>query len=167
MIETLQTNVGEILIRVLAAAIIGGFIGYERRVHHKAIGIAGMMLVAIGSSTYMLLAKHLAQTDPASISRTLQGLMSGIGFLGGAVIFKSGMDVKGIKAAAAVWITGAIGLAIGTSYWWLGLTVGAVTMVVLFVADLFPDPVREIKQEAVPTTDAAAGYFKTEKQDKK
>ena len=147
MIETLQTNVGEILIRVLAAAIIGGFIGYERRVHHKAIGIAGMMLVAIGSSTYMLLAKHLAQTDPASISRALQGLMSGIGFLGGAVIFKSGFDVKGIKAAAAVWITGAIGLAIGTSYWWLGVTVGAVTITVLYVADLFPDPVREDKQE--------------------
>ena len=147
MIETLQTNVGEILIRVLAAAIIGGFIGYERRVHHKAIGIAGMMLVAIGSSTYMLLAKHLAQTDPASISRALQGLMSGIGFLGGAVIFKSGFDVKGIKAAAAVWITGAIGLAIGTSYWWLGATVGAVTITVMYVSDLFPDPVREEKQE--------------------
>ncbi|PYS88669.1 MAG: hypothetical protein DMF64_19910 [Acidobacteria bacterium] len=167
MSESAPATVLEILVRLVAAAVIGGLIGYERRVHHKAIGIAGMMLVAIGSATYMLLAKHLAQTDPAAISRTLQGLLGGIGFLGGAVIFKSGMDVKGIKAAAAVWITGAIGLAIGTSYWWLGLTVGAVTMVVLFVADLFPDPVREIKQEAVPTTDAAVGYWKTGKQDKK
>jgi len=160
MIETFQTNVGEILIRVLAAAIIGGLIGYERRVHHKAIGIAGMMLVAIGSSTYMLLAKHLAQTDPASISRALQGLMSGIGFLGGAVIFKSGFDVKGIKAAAAVWITGAIGLAIGTSYWWLGVTVGAVTITVLYVADLFPDPVREDKQEDDEAEDDKASHRK-------
>ena len=167
MNESVPVTVLGILVRLVAAAVIGGLIGYERRVHHKAIGIAGMMLVAIGSATYMLLAKHLAQTDPAAISRTLQGLLGGIGFLGGAVIFKSGMDVKGIKAAAAVWITGAIGLAIGTSYWWLGLTVGAVTMVVLFVADLFPDPVREIKQEAVPTTDAAVGYWKTGKQDKK
>ena len=160
MIETFQTNVGEILIRVLAAAIIGGLIGYERRVHHKAIGIAGMMLVAIGSSTYMLLAKHLAQTDPASISRALQGLMSGIGFLGGAVIFKSGFDVKGIKAAAAVWITGAIGLAIGTSYWWLGVTVGAVTITVLYVADLFPDPVREDKREDGEAEDEKGGHRK-------
>jgi putative Mg2+ transporter-C (MgtC) family protein len=167
MNESVPATVLEILVRLVAAAVIGGLIGYERRVHHKAIGIAGMMLVAIGSATYMLLAKHLAQTDPAAISRTLQGLLGGIGFLGGAVIFKSGMDVKGIKAAAAVWITGAIGLAIGTSYWWLGLTVGAVTMCVLFVSDLFPDPVREVKQEAVPTTDADAGYWKTEKQDKK
>lgn len=160
MIETLQTTVGEILIRVLAAAIIGGLIGYERRVHHKVPGIAGMMLVAIGSSTYMLLAKHLAQTDPASISRALQGLMSGIGFLGGAVIFKSGFDVRGIKAAAAVWITGAIGLAIGTSYWWLGATVAAVTITVMYVSDLFPDPVREEKQEDNAAEDNEAGHKK-------
>jgi putative Mg2+ transporter-C (MgtC) family protein len=95
----------------------------------------------------MLLAAHLAAVDPSSISRTVQGFLSGIGFLGGAVIFKSGFDVKGIKAAAAVWITGAVGLAIGTSYWWLGVTVGVVTAIILFVADSFPDEVREAKQE--------------------
>lgn len=63
------------------------------------------------------------------------------------MIFKSGLDVKGIKAAAAVWITGALGLAIATSYWWLGITVGLVTAGVMFVADSFPDEVREEKQE--------------------
>jgi putative Mg2+ transporter-C (MgtC) family protein len=62
-------------------------------------------------------------------------------------MFKSGYDVKGVKAAAAVWITGAIGLAIGTSYWWLGITVGVVTFLVMFVADSFPDPEREKLQQ--------------------
>ena len=147
MIESLQTTVPDILVRLLAAGFIGGLIGFERRAHHKAIGIAGMMLIAIGSTTFMLLAKQLSESDPASISRTLQGLLSGIGFLGGAVIFKSGYDVRGVKAAAAVWITGAIGLAIGTSYWWLGITVGGVTFLVMFVADSFPDPEREEKLE--------------------
>ncbi len=52
---------------------------------------------------------RLTAADPSSVSRTLQGFLSGIGFLGGAVIFKSGFDVKGIKAMAAVWITGAVG----------------------------------------------------------
>ena len=107
-----------------------------------------MVLIAIGSTTYMLLARHLMQTDPASVSRTLQGFLSGIGFLGGAVIFKSGFDVKGIKAAAAVWITGALGLATATSYWPLGITVGIVTAVIIFVADSFPDEVREENQES-------------------
>lgn len=161
MIESLQTSVAEILVRLLAAGLIGGFIGFERRAHHKAIGIAGMTLIAIGSATFMLLAKHLSLTDPSSISRTLQGLLSGIGFLGGAVIFKSGTDVKGIKAAAAVWITGAIGLAIGTSYWWLGITVGVVTAGVMFISDSFPDPVREAKQEGITIEGDAAGYGKT------
>ena len=137
----------DILLRLCAAAILGAAIGFERRVHHKAIGIAGMVLIAIGSTTYMLLGRHLAETDPSSLSRTLQGFLSGIGFLGGAVIFKSGFDVKGIKAAAAIWITGALGLAIGTSYWGLGLVVGVVTAIVLFIADTFPDEVREKKQE--------------------
>ncbi len=140
-------EVFEILIRLLSAGLIGGFIGYERRLHHRAIGVAGMVLIAVGSVTYMLLALHLSEADPSSISRTLQGFLSGIGFLGGAVVFKSGFDVKGIKAAAAVWITGAVGLAIATSYWWLGVIVGAVTAVIMFVSDTFPDPVREEKQE--------------------
>ena len=156
--ESFQT-VSEILLRLAAAGFIGGLIGFERRAHHKAIGIAGMVLIAIGSTTFMLLAKHLSLTDPASISRTLQGLLSGIGFLGGAVIFKSGYDVRGVKAAAAVWITGAIGLAIGTSYWWLGVTVGAVTFAVMFAADSFPDPEREEKMDSPDDKAGDVGPF--------
>jgi putative Mg2+ transporter-C (MgtC) family protein len=64
--------------------------------------------------------------------------MQGIGFLGGAVIFRGGTDVRGIKTAAAVWITGASGLAIGTGYWVLGLTVGVATALILLITDLFP-----------------------------
>src|SRR6187401_80129 len=143
----MAAEVLDILMRLLAAGCLGACIGFERRMHHKAIGIAGMVLIAIGSTTYMLLGRHLADIDPSSISRTLQGFLSGIGFLGGAVIFKSGFDVKGIKAAAAIWIAGALGLAIATSYWPLGLVAGVVTAVILFVADSFPDEVREEKQE--------------------
>ena len=85
--EPIQMTVSDILLRLLIAAIIGGAIGYERRIHHKAIGVAGMMLVAIGSSTYMLLSKHLAGSDPSAISRSIQGVLQGIGFLGGAANF--------------------------------------------------------------------------------
>jgi putative Mg2+ transporter-C (MgtC) family protein len=148
----LQLEALDIFLRLCAAGFLGIVIGFERRVHHKAIGIAGMMLISIGSTTYMLLARHLAETDPAAISRTLQGFLSGVGFLGGAVIFKSGFDVKGIKAAAAIWITGALGLAIATSYWPLGLVAGAITALTLFVADSFPDEVREEKQEPEANT---------------
>ena len=149
----MATEVLDIMMRLVAAGFLGACIGFERRIHHKAIGIAGMVLIAIGSTTYMLLGRHLAELDPSSISRTLQGFLSGIGFLGGAVIFKSGFDVKGIKAAAAVWITGAVGLAIATSHWLLGMTVGLVTVLVMFAADRLPDPVRTEKQEPKPRPD--------------
>jgi putative Mg2+ transporter-C (MgtC) family protein len=138
MTEATELPVLVILSRLALAGVIGGLIGYERRLHHKAIGISGMMLVAIGSAAYMLLAKHLASDDPAALSRALQGLLQGIGFLGGAVIFKGGTDVHGIKTAAAIWITGAIGLSIGTWFWWLGVVVGLATAAILFVAAMLP-----------------------------
>lgn len=143
--ETVQLTIAQMLMRLVIAGVIGAMIGYERRLHHKAIGIAGMVLVAVGSATYMLLAKHLSASDPATLSRALQGMLQGIGFLGGAVIFKSGTDVRGIKTAAAIWITGAIGLSIGTWFWGLGVLVGVVTAVVLFVADLLPGANREVE----------------------
>lgn len=147
MNETEMLTVPMILIRLLIAGIIGGMIGYERRMHHKSIGIAGMVLVAVGSAGYMLLAKHLSGSDPASLSRAVQGMLQGIGFLGGAVIFKGGTDVRGIKTAAAIWITGAIGMAIATWFWWLGVIIGLMTATILLVADLFPGARQQAEQE--------------------
>lgn len=105
----------------------GGAWGSDRlcaSLHNQAIRVAGMMLVAMGRASYMRLAS--------------QGLLQGIGFLGGAVIFKTGTDVRGIKTAAAIWITGAIGLAIGTWFWRLGIIVGCATALILLISDLLP-----------------------------
>jgi putative Mg2+ transporter-C (MgtC) family protein len=70
--------------------------------------------------------------------------------LGGAVIFKGGTDVHGIKTAAAIWITGAVGLAIGSWFWWLGVTVGSATALILFFADRVPTPEPESTSEEQP-----------------
>lgn len=148
MDEYVALTVPTILVRLIGASIVGALIGYERRMNHKSIGVAGMMLVALGSATYMLLAQHLTASDPSAVGRLLQGFFSGIGFLGGAVIFKGGTDVRGIKTAAAIWITGAIGLAIGTSFYWLGLIVGVATAIILFIADMFPSTRQQIEEHA-------------------
>jgi putative Mg2+ transporter-C (MgtC) family protein len=124
-----------LITHLLLSGAVGAIIGYERRLRHKAIGVAGMVLVAVGSTTYMLLSRYVASVDPAAVGRAIQGLLQGIGFLGGAVIFKGGVDVRGIKTAAAIWITGAIGLAIGVDLLWLGVLVGVSTALVLFLAD--------------------------------
>ena len=143
----------QMLLRLLIAAVIGGVIGFERRARHKPIGIAGMMLVAIGSASYMMLAMYLSANDPAAVSRALQGLLQGIGFLGGAVIFKTGTTVQGIKTAAAIWITGAIGLAIGTWFWVLGVIVGLATALILYVTDDLLAP-KERTDDPTTTTSA-------------
>ena len=90
-----------------------------------------------------MLATRLTGSDPSAIGRAIQGLMQGIGFLGGAVIFKTGSTVRGIKTAATVWITGSIGLSIGTWFWLLGVTVGVFTFAILFITDLLPERERE------------------------
>src|SRR3954469_24787357 len=93
----MNTGAADIAAKICASGLMGGFIGWERRAHHKPIGVAGMILVAIGSTTYMLLAEKLAAADPSSVSRTLQGFLSGIGFLGGTVIFKAGLMLRGSR----------------------------------------------------------------------
>ena len=134
-----------ILLRLLIACVIGGILGYERRQRGqpKAIGIAGMMLVCGGSATYMLLAQHIAIDDPTAPGRAIQSILQGIGFLAGAVVFKSGTDVQGIKTATTIWIASAIGLATGTGLWWLALIVGSATVLLLFLTDLFSDRDRQ------------------------
>ncbi len=138
-----------ILLRLLLAAIIGGVLGYERRQRGqpKAIGIAGMMLVCGGSATYMLLAKYQAVDDPSAPGRAIQSVLQGIGFLAGAVIFKGGTDVQGIKTATTIWITSALGLATGTGLWWLALIVGGMVALILFLTDRFSDRGRQAEPE--------------------
>ncbi len=129
-----------ILLRLLLAAVLGGVLGYERqqRGQPKALGVAGMLLVAVGSTAYMLLAQQEAAQDRSAPGRAIQSVLQGIGFLAGAVLFKGGTDVKGIKTAATIWITSAIGLAVGTGFWWFGAIVGVTTLGILYVTDLFP-----------------------------
>ena len=139
-----------ILLRLLLAAVIGGVLGYERRQRGqpKAIGIAAMMLVAAGSATYMLLAEYIAITDPSAVGRAIQSILQGIGFLAGAVIFKGGTDVQGIKTATTIWIASAIGLATGTGLWWLAVMVGGATAIILFVTDRFSAGPRQADDRA-------------------
>ena len=126
-----------ILLRLLLAAILGGILGYERqeRGQPTAIGVAGMMLVCGGSATYMMLANHIAIGDDTAPGRAIQSILQGIGFLAGAVIFKGGTDVQGLKTATTIWIASAIGLATGTGLWWLALIVGGITAAILFLTD--------------------------------
>jgi putative Mg2+ transporter-C (MgtC) family protein len=107
-------QVTRILIRLLLAAILGGVLGYERESQGKAAGIRTHMLVAMGAALFVLV-PDLDGMVIADMSRVIQGIVTGIGFLGAGAIIKhrSEEDVQGLTTAAGIWMTAAIGVACG------------------------------------------------------
>lgn len=113
----------EILLRLTAAVLIGGLIGLDRNLRGKPSGIRTLGLVSLGTCVLTLgsmngLAAH-GQADPSSISRVIQGLITGIGFLGaGVIVHESGSDrIRGLTTAASIWITAILGILCGIGSW--------------------------------------------------
>lgn len=103
-----------VAIRLLIAALLGGFLGFERQKSGKAAGLRTHMLVALGAALFVLVPQQLGMTDEA-VSRVLQGLVAGVGFLGAGAILKVSEEgeIRGLTTAATVWLTAAIGVATG------------------------------------------------------
>lgn len=113
------TNVEEvtrILVRLLMAAVLGAVLGFEREHRGKSAGVRTHMLVSVGAALFVL-APSMAGADAQALSRVIQGIVAGIGFLGAGTILKgNGKDpshVKGLTTAAGLWMTAAIGTAAG------------------------------------------------------
>ena len=105
-----------ITVRLLIAALLGAILGFEREQKGKAAGVRTHMLVAMGAALFVLVPQMSgAQAD--AMSRVVQGVIAGIGFLGAGTILKGkdGDDshVKGLTTAAGLWMTAAIGVAAG------------------------------------------------------
>ncbi len=106
----------QVTVRLLMAALLGAVLGFEREMKGKAAGVRTHMLVAIGAALFVLVPR-MAGADDAALSRVVQGIVAGIGFLGAGTILK-GHDadaghVKGLTTAAGLWMTAAIGVAAG------------------------------------------------------
>lgn len=130
------TQIVRITLRLLIAGILGGLLGYEREQKGKSAGVRTHMLVAIGAALFVLIPQQ-AGASTADLTRVLQGLTAGVGFLGaGAIILGSKQeDTRGLTTAAGVWVTAAIGIAAG-----MGRESTAVlaTLVALFVLAVVP-----------------------------
>ncbi|RIK87682.1 MAG: methyltransferase [Planctomycetota bacterium] len=99
--------------RLVLAGILGGILGYERESKGKAAGLRTHMLVAIGSAVFVLVSQ--IDQSPDAMSRVIQGITAGIGFLGAGAIVKGrpGEEIHGLTTAAGIWMTAAIGVAAG------------------------------------------------------
>ncbi len=107
-------EVTRILLRLTLAAVLGGLLGIEREQKGKAAGVRTHMLVAMGAALFVLLSQQ-AGMPPSDLSRVVQGIIAGIGFLGAGTILKGDDEekVKGLTTAAGIWLTAAIGVAAG------------------------------------------------------
>ena len=104
-----------IAVRLSLAALLGFVLGFEREQQGKAAGVRTHMLVAIGSALFVLIPQQTGIV-PADMSRVIQGLVAGVGFLCAGTILKQGKDeshVQGLTTAAGLWMTAAIGMACG------------------------------------------------------
>src|SRR3954470_2462263 len=130
-----------IIVRLLVALAIGGMIGLERSMHGRPAGFRTHALVCLASALLMLVTVYQLHwmtevpldTIRADTTRMAQGIMTGIGFLGAGVIFKEGLNVRGLTTAASIWITSAIGILIGVGFYVPAVLGALITLAVLAV----------------------------------
>lgn len=129
-------QVTRITLRLLVAATLGGLLGYEREQQGKSAGVRTHMMVAIGAALFVLIPQQ-AGASSADLSRILQGLSAGVGFLGTGAIIMGNREVetRGLTTAASIWVTAAIGVAAG-----MGRETTAVlsTLIALLILSVVP-----------------------------
>ena len=133
-----------VLIRLFAAAILGAIIGLQRERAGKPAGLRTHILVTLGTTVFVV-ACSTSGMDSDGLSRVIQGIVTGLGFIGAGSILKlnNERDIKGLTTAAGIWMTAAIGVAVGLGTLGLAIIATAITLVVLKISD--PLDMDEIK----------------------
>ena len=123
-----------VFIRLLAATLLGAVVGYEREQTGKSAGLRTHMLVAVSSAMFVL-APLEAGMSASDVSRIIQGIATGIGFIGAGAILKvtSEREIQGLTTAAGIWLTAAVGLAAGLGRLGLAAIGVALAWIILYI----------------------------------
>jgi putative Mg2+ transporter-C (MgtC) family protein len=125
----------EIVLRLGAATLAGGLIGLNRDLQGKPIGLRTLGLVGLATAMVVVLAESFGNTDkvPDAISRVIQGILTGIGFLGaGVIVHRENLSrVQGLTSAACTWLTACIGIICGAGQWRIVTVALGITFLVL------------------------------------
>jgi putative Mg2+ transporter-C (MgtC) family protein len=127
----------EIILRIGAATLAGGAIGLNRDLHDKPIGLRTLGLVGLATATIVVLAATVDDVAkfPDATSRIIQGILTGIGFLGAGVIIhrENRSRVQGLTSAACTWLTACVGIVCGAGQWRVVAVALGITFTVLIV----------------------------------
>lgn len=118
-----------VILRLCLAMTVGAIIGWERQVAHKPAGLRTHMLVSFAAALFVLIPIQVTtdQEIPTVLSRVIQGITAGVGFLGGGEILRGTrpeshqLEIRGLTSAAAIWVSAALGVAAGCGLWQLSL----------------------------------------------
>jgi putative Mg2+ transporter-C (MgtC) family protein len=126
------TEFARAVVRLLVAALLGAVVGFERERAGKAAGLRTHMLVALGAALLMLAAAESGMTS-SDLSRIIQGVITGIGFLGAGSILKSEeeREIRGLTTAAGIWLTAGVGVAAGLGRWGTAAVAVAASWIIL------------------------------------
>ncbi len=126
--------------RLIIALIIGIIIGLERQMKKKPAGLRTNMLVCFASTLLVLVPIEIgaAEQNLDILGKIISGIITGVGFIGGGTILRES-EVKGLTSAATIWMTSALGIAVGCGLWQLGLAGAIVTWIILRVFDRWED----------------------------
>ena len=119
----------ELLLRLFLALIFGAIIGFEREYHSKAAGFRTITLISIGSALFTITSFKLGA--PSNFDRIASNIITGIGFIGAGVVFKDGASVSGLTTAATIWISAAMGMALGNGEYTVASTTLVLGIIVL------------------------------------
>jgi putative Mg2+ transporter-C (MgtC) family protein len=126
-------RIGHVTFAVAVAYALALPIGLDRQRSRAGLGLRTFPLVAVASCAYVLLALAAFPNDPSSRARIIQGLVTGIGFVGGGAILKQGLTIKGTATAASIWSTGAIGATVANGDYAIAIVVSAINLVTFLV----------------------------------
>jgi putative Mg2+ transporter-C (MgtC) family protein len=154
----------ELIVRILVGTALGSIIGYERDIHGRPAGLRTHAIVALASATFMVVSTHLVffqgyhEGDFAEVdgSRIAASVVSGIGFLAGGAILRSGLNIQGLTTAAGLWLVAAIGLCAGAGMYVESVAATSIGVVTLTILRRFEDKDDRVRRRLTLTlTDAA------------
>lgn len=127
-------ELGRVTLRLVVAAVLGGLIGAEREWVGKAAGLRTHMMVSLGAALFVLVPIETGIGE-GDITRVIQGIATGIGFIGAGTILKraDANQIQGLTTAATIWLTGAVGIAVGAGQMWLGIVCAISAWVILYI----------------------------------
>jgi putative Mg2+ transporter-C (MgtC) family protein len=128
----MDENIGDVLLKLGLALLIGTLIGAEREYKNKSAGLRTLILICLGSALFTMISSTLGAENETG--RIASNIVTGIGFLGAGAIMREGLTVSGLTTASSIWVTAALGMAVGAGEYYLA---GFGTMIVLAVLTLF------------------------------